>query len=193
MTPTSTASTKAERNRHKKEYAKKRQAEEMQKVCAEAGLLEQMSTVALEEKALDNSRRGDFSAQLNSTSNGVSSNDSSTEQEPDKRQVAIPSNEFTIYSRTCVHFLHLQVLTFSILLEMSFGLFEIKQSLGKGLGVFATQKIEKYTLIFQEAPLLRGGSNWLEKEAAFMLLSEDEKEIHYGFSQPMQLPPISMH
>jgi hypothetical protein len=133
MTPTSAASSKAERNRHKKENAKKRQADEMQKKCAEAGLLEQMSTMALEEKALDNSRHGDFSAQLKSTSNGVSSNDSSTEQEPDKQQVVIPSNEFTICSRTFVHFLHLQVLTFAILVEMSFGLCEIKQSLGKAL------------------------------------------------------------
>jgi hypothetical protein len=36
-------------------------------------------------------------------------------------------------------------------------------------------------MIFQEAPLLRGGPNWLEKEAAFMLLSEDEKRYFMAF------------
>jgi hypothetical protein len=54
-------------------------------------------------------------------------------------------------------------------------MFEVKPSPGKGLGVFATQFIKKGTTIFQEAPLIRGGPQWLEKEAAFMLLSKEKK------------------
>jgi hypothetical protein len=54
-------------------------------------------------------------------------------------------------------------------------LWEVKQAGGKGLGVFAIQLIKKGTIIFQEVPLIRGGQDWLDKQAAFMLLPEAKK------------------
>jgi hypothetical protein len=61
MTSSSTASTKAERNRRKKENAKKRKAEESQKEAAEAELLAEMTTMALKEKVLEGAGKGNSS------------------------------------------------------------------------------------------------------------------------------------
>jgi hypothetical protein len=58
MTPASTASTKAQRNRRKKENAKKRKAEASQKEAPEANLLAEMGSMALYEKVLDSAREG---------------------------------------------------------------------------------------------------------------------------------------
>jgi hypothetical protein len=61
-------------------------------------------------------------------------------------------------------------------------LWEIKPSRGKGLGVFAKKDIKKGAAIFQEMPLIQGGSHWLQKEAAFTVLSierqQDFMELH---------------
>lgn len=62
------------------------------------------------------------------------------------------------------------------LVVISGRLFEVKPSPGKGLGVFAIQDNKKDTVIFQEAPLISGGPDRLDKEAAFMLLSEAKKQ-----------------
>lgn len=58
MTPASTAFTKAERNRRKKENAKKRKAEASQKEATEANLLAEMSSTALYKKVLDSAGEG---------------------------------------------------------------------------------------------------------------------------------------
>jgi hypothetical protein len=62
-------------------------------------------------------------------------------------------------------------------------MFEVKPSPGKGLGVFAAQFIKKGTMNFQEAPLIRGGPQWLEKEAAFMLMSKEKRDFMALYSQ----------
>jgi len=53
MAPASTASTKAERNRRKKENTKKRKAEESQKEASEANLLAEIGSMAMNEKTLN--------------------------------------------------------------------------------------------------------------------------------------------
>lgn len=58
MEPASTASTKAERNRRKKENAKKRKAEESEKEAAEANLLAEMNSIALNEKTINSAGEG---------------------------------------------------------------------------------------------------------------------------------------
>lgn len=57
-------------------------------------------------------------------------------------------------------------------------LWKIKDSPGKGLGLFATQFIKKDTVVFQEAPLIAGGPQWLQKEASFMVLSEEKRRAY---------------
>ncbi len=64
MAPSSTASTKAERNRRKRKNAKKRKAEEVQKAAAELELLAKMSSLALKERVLDSAGEGDSELQL---------------------------------------------------------------------------------------------------------------------------------
>lgn len=102
MTPTSTTSTKAERNRRKKENAKRRKAEENQKEVVEAELLEQMSAMALKEKALDSSRHDDR-PELDSTSNGESSNKLYLRQEAIDYQLNNSPSKFILNSFS-IHF-----------------------------------------------------------------------------------------
>ncbi len=73
------------------------------------------------------------------------------------------------------HSLSPSLTDFNFLGEDPSRLWEIKDSRGKGLGLFATQPIKKDTVIFQEAPLINGGAEWLQKEASFMVLSEAKK------------------
>ncbi|KAF7914713.1 uncharacterized protein EAE98_011412 [Botrytis deweyae] len=56
-------------------------------------------------------------------------------------------------------------------------MFEIKATPGKGLGVFAAQDIKKETEVLREAPLMKCGLNWLLKEAFFMSLNEEKKNV----------------
>ncbi|KAE9381539.1 hypothetical protein N431DRAFT_476350 [Stipitochalara longipes BDJ] len=145
-TPTSPTSSKAERNRRKKENAKERKAERSQKKADGAELLLKMNTMSLNERAGCGGGKGDSPPPVTCSSNGSLSSTSPTEENASEQQ-SIPSSN-----------------------DQPGRLWEIKPSPGKGLGVFATQNIKKGTAIFQEMPLIQGGPYWLQKEAAFMLL-----------------------
>jgi hypothetical protein len=56
--------------------------------------------------------------------------------------------------------------------------FEIRESPGKGLGMFATCNISKGTEILREAPLFLPScpNDWLSIEASYAVLSEDKKQ-----------------
>jgi hypothetical protein len=72
-------------------------------------------------------------------------------------------------------------------------LWKIKDSPGKGLGFFAMQFIKKDTVIFQEAPLIAGGPQWLQKEASFMVLPEEKKRAYmslHSYCKCQQIPCI---
>ncbi|KAH8814170.1 hypothetical protein F5882DRAFT_485684 [Hyaloscypha sp. PMI_1271] len=151
ISPTSAASPKRERNRRKKENAKKRKAEKLKNKADETNALAGMGTMALNERVLGGAGNGNSQPRLSFSSNGSSSSSSPTQSESTEQQ------------------------TLDTLNNQPGRLWEVKQAGGKGLGVFAIQLIKKGTIIFQEVPLIRGGQNWLDKEAAFMLLPEAKK------------------
>jgi hypothetical protein len=174
ISPTSAASTKRERNRRKKENAKKRKAENLKNEADEANALAGMGTMALNERVLGGAGNGNSLPRLSFSSNGSSSSSSPTQSEATEQQTLNILSQYIKYLFSSVAFHH-QLLTLILLDNQPGRLWEVKQAGGKGLGVFAIQLIKKGTIIFQEVPLIRGGQNWLDKEAAFMLLPEAEK------------------
>ena len=174
ISPTSAASTKQERNRRKKENAKKRKAEKLKNEADEANALAGMGTMAFNERVLGSAGNGNSLPRLSFSSNGSSSSSSPTQSEATEQQTLNTSSQYIKYLFSSVAFHH-QLLTLILLDHQPGRLWEVKQAGGKGLGVFAIQFIKKGTIIFQEVPLIRGGQNWLDKEAAFMLLPEAKK------------------
>ncbi|KAH8601882.1 hypothetical protein B0O99DRAFT_202448 [Bisporella sp. PMI_857] len=59
-------------------------------------------------------------------------------------------------------------------------LFNVKLSLGKGLGVFACRDIKKGEEIFREAPLFETSAQWLCIEANVAMLPEDKKRQFFA-------------
>ena len=126
--------------------------------------------MALNERVLGGAGNGNSQPRLSFSSNGSSSSSSPTQSESTEQQTLDTLSQYIKYLFPSVAFLTL------ILLDNQPGrLWEVKQAGGKDLGVFAIQLIKKGTIIFQEVPLIRGGQNWLDKEAAFMLLPEAKK------------------
>jgi len=52
------------------------------------------------------------------------------------------------------------------------------------------QFIKKDTVIFQEAPLIAGGPQWLQKEASFMVLPEEKKRAYMSLHRDTLLKDL---
>jgi SET domain len=146
---------------------------ESQEPASDAEILAKMSTMVLEGSAEHISGKDCSREQLGISRNVHYTNSPPEDVKPSEKELNKPS------SKDCGSGLHSifswALLTFGGLDEHTSRLWEVKQADGKGLGVFATRLIPKDKIIFQEAPLIIGGPDWLDKEASFMVLSEEKQ------------------
>ncbi|KAL5321508.1 hypothetical protein ACEPPN_009467 [Leptodophora sp. 'Broadleaf-Isolate-01'] len=166
-------STKAKRNIRKKENLKKRKAEARSKVEEEERLLNEMSSLALQEKIEGNVQASPNISNTNEWPMPAESVQPKTFGSYGRAagNASIPGMSFTPSVRAAGHAINVLADTPP---ELLFTFRECPDK--RGIGAFARGAIKNGTEILIEEAIIRDVQEWISKEALFKVLSKDKQD-----------------